>query len=73
MARSIEDVKASVSGKYLGRSGIHGIGIRRSQNTLMVYLHAGDEGEQSRLLQEIEAEASPYRVVSQVEERPVLH
>ncbi len=73
MERTLEAVKAAVSGKYLGRAGIHGIGMRRSQNALMVYLHAGDQGEQARLLREIEAEAEPYRVVAIAEEQPVLH
>lgn len=73
MARSLDDVKDRVSEKYLGRAGIHGVGIRRSQETLMVYLHSGDPGEQARVLREIEAEAAPYPVVALTEEGPVAH
>ncbi|HEU0015371.1 MAG TPA: hypothetical protein VFQ45_16905 [Longimicrobium sp.] len=73
MSRSLEDVKNSISGKYLGRAGIHGVGMRRSQGALMVYVHSSDSGEQARLLREIEAEALPYRVVAVEEERPVAY
>lgn len=73
MARSLDEVKAIVSGRYLGRAGIHGVGIRRSQGALMVYLHPGHGGEQERLLREIETEAAPYTVIATREEGPMAH
>ena len=72
MERTLDVVKAAVSEKYLGRAGIHGIGIRRRQNALTVYLHAADSAEQAALLREIEAEAVPYHVLAVTEEQPVL-
>jgi hypothetical protein len=73
MAHTLDDVKVIISGKYLGRAGIHGVGVRRSQDALMVYLHSGDPAEQARVLREIEAEAAPYRVVAVTEEGPVAY
>lgn len=73
MARTLDDVKSSVSGKYLGRAGIHGVGVRRAQGALMVYVHSSDPGEQARVIREIEAEAAPFAVVVVNEEGPVAH
>ncbi|HEX2079624.1 MAG TPA: hypothetical protein VHG08_17995 [Longimicrobium sp.] len=73
MPRTLDEVKAGVSGKYLGRAGIHGVGVRRAQGALAVYLRPGDVTEQERVLRAIEAEAAPYPVIVVSEEGPVAH
>jgi len=72
MERTLDAAKAAVSARYVGRAGIHGIGIRRAQNALTVYLHAADLDEQAEVLRQIESDAAPYRVMTIVEEQPVL-
>ena len=65
---SIEEVKIRLRDKFLGRAGIHGFGIRRSQNAICVYLAKIDE-EQRAVLRDIEREAAPYSVLA-IEESP---
>jgi len=72
MSESLDEVKQRITRKYLGKAGIHGIGIRRSQNALNVYADADSSLDQQQLLKEIEREAAPYKVIVTQEERPSI-
>jgi len=72
MGESLKEVKQRLAGKYLGKSGIHGLGVRQSQNAVCVYVDADDNGEQESLLKEIETEAAPYRVLKIAEDRATI-
>lgn len=71
MAKTLEEVKETVSRKYVGKMGIHAVGIRRSQNAVCVYLHDADAVGQDALLKAIAKEAGPYQVLTVREDRPV--
>ncbi len=69
MGKSLDEVKQNISQKYLGKSGIHGIGIRRKTNALYVYTDAEPSPKQKAVLEEIKKEVAPFSVITVEEER----
>jgi hypothetical protein len=73
---SLEATKRRLSRKYLGRGGIHGIGLSRARNAVCVHLAAGRDAahaaQQNAILDELKHDASPYEVLVTVEERARL-
>lgn len=63
MSKSLDEVKKLVSTKYLGRAGIHSVGVSRSENALRVYIDSDAEDALTPVLTEIEKEAAPFKVV----------
>lgn len=72
MAESLDEVRKRVSRKYLGKAGIHGVGIRRAQNALCIYIERAADPEQQKLWEEIAQEVMPYSVVKVEAERPTI-
>lgn len=73
MDKSLDEVKEDISQKYLGKSGIHGIGIRRKKNALCVYTDTETSPKQKAVLEEIKKQAAPYSVVTIEEERAKIN
>ncbi len=63
MSKSLNETKETLSRKYLGKGGIHGIGIRRSQNAICIYVNIEDSPGHDQLFDEIKNEAAPYQVL----------
>ena len=63
MSKSLDEVKKHVSKKYLGKAGIHSIGVSRAENALRLYVDSESEGALINVLTEIEKEAAPFKVV----------
>lgn len=63
MARTIDSVKKKLSEAFLGRGGVHAIGIRRPQNAIVLYLHAPASAERDRVIEEARRAAAPFAVV----------
>jgi hypothetical protein len=67
-----------LSRKYLGKGGIHGIGLSKGQNAIRVHVapsHGWDRevaARQSALLDELKRDASPYAVLVTGEEAPTI-
>jgi len=61
--KSLDEIKELVASKYLGKGGIHSVGISRSQNAVRVYLDPEANDQQSKILEEIEKEASPFKIL----------
>lgn len=74
MSKSLDEAKKSITEKYLGEAGIHGVGISRSRNALRVYVDtASGFGDNYRaILEEIRKEAAPYSVLEIEEERATI-
>ncbi len=66
--KSLDEIKEDISKKYLGKSGIHGVGIRRKANALYIYTEGETDVKQKSVLQRIEKEAAPYSVINVQEE-----
>jgi hypothetical protein len=60
---TLEDVRAVVSEKYLGKAGIHGVGLRRSQSAVAVYVDAEDGPDRQEVLSLIEDEIKPFKLL----------
>jgi hypothetical protein len=73
MSKSLDEIKEEISQKYLGKSGIHGIGIRRKQNALYVYKNAETNPAQTAVLEKIKKDAAPYSVVTVEEDSPKIN
>lgn len=69
MADSLEEAKERLTRLYLGRSGIHGVGLRRSENAVTVYLD-GSGKELAGLVPEMERVVAPFRLLVIEEESP---
>ncbi|MDX6444295.1 MAG: hypothetical protein QOH71_1369 [Blastocatellia bacterium] len=63
MGRTLDEVRELLSTKYLGKAGIHSVGISRAENAVRVYVQPEAEDELKGVLKEIEREAAPYKVV----------
>jgi hypothetical protein len=63
VSKSLDEVKKHVSRKYLGRAGIHSVGISRAENALRVYVDPEAEDALKDVLSEIEKEAAPFKIV----------
>lgn len=73
MSKSLDEVKQEISQKYLGKSGIHGVGLRRKENALYIYTENESNPAQTVLLEKIRKEAAPFSVVTVEEERPKIN
>ncbi len=72
MTKSLEEVKEHLSAKYLGRAGIHSVGISRIEGTVRVYVQPEADDELEQILEEIERDAAPYKIVSIKSDRPSI-
>ena len=70
--KSLDEVRQRISCKYMGKAGIHGVGVRRKHNAVCIYFVATCDSEQQMLLEEIEREALPYNVLKIDQERPTI-
>jgi hypothetical protein len=64
MADTLEAVKDRISEHYLGKSGIHAVGVRRSANAITVYFKPSSDPAQQCTLEVLKREASPYKVIT---------
>lgn len=73
-AETLEHVRRRLRELYLGKANIHGIGVRRSENALYIYISPGGaaRAEDKGILKKIRKEAAPYRVIVVREEPPRL-
>lgn len=69
MSKSLDEVKESISQKYLGKSGIHSVGIRRKLNAICVYTDTETTQPQKNVLEKIKKEIAPFSLVTVTEGR----
>ena len=65
-AEELEAPKALVSEKYLGKAGIHGVGLRRSKSAVTLYVDPAaqsDQEERQKTLRSIEDDIKPIKVI----------
>ena len=59
---SLDDVKKRLSNNFLGRGGIHAIGLSGEAESIQIYLNP-DADEKSPLMDELKAAAQPYATI----------
>ncbi|MGH8067913.1 MAG: hypothetical protein ACRERE_22345 [Candidatus Entotheonellia bacterium] len=70
MVETLEEVKERLKGHYLGKAGIHGMGISRTQGAIRVYVSTASGPNQTDILEQIRQEAEPFGVIVIREDRP---
>jgi hypothetical protein len=60
---TLEDVKSLVSEKYLGKAGIHGVGMRRSKAAVTLYVDPEERPDRQEVLGLIEKEIKPFNLL----------
>lgn len=70
--KTLESAKSLVSEKYLGKAGIHGVGIRRSKSAVAVYVEPGARPDKQETLRSIEKEIAPFSLLVVEEGRPSI-
>jgi hypothetical protein len=63
MADLLEKAKNRVDRRFLGHAGIHGVGLRRSQSAVVIYVDPSHQSEVEPLLEEVRAQAAPYNII----------
>jgi hypothetical protein len=72
MQAPLEAVKERIKTRYLGRGGIHAVGMRRGQNMICVYVSSSGNSEREQLLKEIREVVAPFKLLVVTEEPPSL-
>ena len=70
MMETLEKVKDRLKGSYLGKAGIHGLGISRAQGAIRVYISSDNGSDQTDVLDQIRKAAEPFPVIVIREDRP---
>ena len=70
MTEALRKLKDELRKRYLGKHGIHAVGVRESENVICVYLDSDADVEGSGALAAIKKAASPYPVVLVWEGKP---
>ena len=72
---SLDQTKRFLSQKYLGKEGIHGIGLSRRENAIRVHMvrarDAAHAARQDEVIAQLKHEAKPHPVQVQVEDAPM--
>ncbi|HEU0146556.1 MAG TPA: hypothetical protein VFR21_06725 [Bradyrhizobium sp.] len=70
---NLESKKQRLSQKFLGKQGLHGLGLSRAENAVKVHLERAQSPEhmasQDALLEEIRREAAPYPLIVTFEDK----
>ena len=72
MTESLRQAKNRLRRQFLGRAGLHGLGLRPAENAICVYADADETPGQQALLAEIELAAQPFRVIVIRDQRPTV-
>jgi hypothetical protein len=68
----LQAVKVALSRRYLGKAGIHALGVRPSANAISVFMAPGSREKYKQVLDELQKEAHPFDVLFTEEEPPDL-
>ncbi len=72
---SLDETKTLLSRKYLGKEGIHGIGLSKRDNAISVHMIPAKDADQAArqddLIARMKQEAGPHPVVVTTEDAPM--
>lgn len=72
MPDPLEALKQQLADRYLGKAGIHGLGISRARGEIRVYVSPEPHPDRGSLLAELRDEAAPHELIVIQEERPFV-
>lgn len=67
MSQSLDEVKNQLRESFLGKAGIHGVGVKRADGAIRIYL-SPDAAGQLDVLDQMREAAKPYPLVIVVED-----
>jgi hypothetical protein len=67
---SLDAVKDNLRRSFLGKGGIHGLGLSRAKQAIRVYLKPSGEAAQSQVVARLRESAKPFDVIVVEEEPP---
>jgi hypothetical protein len=73
MSRVLEEVKDRLRQLFVGKGGIHGVGISEAKKAIRVYIDRDAGTDQGPLLEQVRASAAPFPVILVQEDRPKAH
>jgi hypothetical protein len=72
MTEPLEDLKNRLRKRYLGCAGIHALGVSEADKAIRIYVRSDTTADRTAVLQAIEKDAAPYRVMVVEEQPPTL-
>ena len=66
----LEATRAQLQQGYLGKAGIHGIGLSRARGAVRLYVDADAPPEQAAIIEQARQDAAPFTLDVVVEQRP---
>jgi hypothetical protein len=69
---TLSDTKKKVQDAFLGKYGIHGVGIKQSNNTVRIYI-AEESEDLKASMESLASMCSPFSLELIVEEEPKAH
>jgi hypothetical protein len=70
MEKTLVAIKEQLKAKYLGKEGVHGMGLSEVHQAVRVYVTPKAGPEQKSLLEQLRKEAAPFSVIIVSEEPP---
>lgn len=71
MGQSLEEVKNRLRQSFLGKGGIHGVGVNRAERAIRIYMSPQAAG-QPDVLDQVREAAKPFPVFVVTEDRPQI-
>lgn len=72
MSKSLDEAKRELRARYLGKHGIHAVGIRTSENAICVYVDPSGRIHAAEVLDNIRSDAAPFKLIVIEEEPPAV-
>jgi hypothetical protein len=63
MADSLHDAKRRLRDQFLGRHGIHAIGVSQARNCVRLYVEPARRDEVERMIPQLSEQAAPFGVL----------
>ena len=63
MSQTLEQTKEQIRSLFLGRAGIHGVGLSRKEKAIRLYVDPSHSADQAGTLEQVRKSAQPYEVI----------
>ncbi|WP_145260795.1 hypothetical protein [Planctomycetes bacterium Pan216] len=60
---TLRQLKASLRGEFLGKHGIHGMGMRSAEDAICIYLQPGVERTESEAIARLRERVAPHKLI----------
>jgi hypothetical protein len=71
--KELQAVKDRLREAYLGKGGVHGLGVKPSQDAIQVYVGTNPAPDEAVVLDELRRVAAPHGVIVRREAGAIMH